>query len=421
MNEKLFNKLFGNLSFNIKSMIREALFDLERETLIDMNKEETEALRKKLGVYGEEAANPINFQVADYGRYKSKYILDSALFSVKNWSNLLIKLELMSPDTRKKEISKYYDTYLTEDDNIMGSAVYFKPFLERPSYVNPMLMDVSSLGFSKYILTSFKFANIVKVGDLLSKSLEEIKQVRGIGSKGIEEIVARFSQLGLSFSNNEDKNEIDVTSYLDKVKSNAVFKKLFSLFTLEQQDEVAMLIIDFSKKQILDLSLEETRALRKIFLEYVVMSDDDFAYYSCSAINKLYPWIGKVLNLNIAKKKFEEKEKEYLASKENYLNLATLLKDEVNSSGMKNVKADYLEKYLDDIFRRSILSLGLKNTAYKVLTLNNINTVGELVSFTKEEILAMDGMDSFLFDNISYRLQALNISLKDDDVKVYQK
>ena len=65
-------------------------------------------------------------------------------------------------------------------------------------------MTIEELDLSVRSFNCLKRAGINNVGDLISKSAEEMMKVRNLGRKSLEEVMSKLDSLGLTLTKEDD-------------------------------------------------------------------------------------------------------------------------------------------------------------------------------------------------------------------------
>lgn len=113
-------------------------------------------------------------------------------------------------DQKNKELAGLITKCLDQIDVLSKAldSVGIKVSTEKPNtYVTTLARNINEFEFSVRAYNCMKRAGINTIGDLTEKTEEEMRQVRNLGSRGLQEIKDKLTSLGLRFMTEEERKE----------------------------------------------------------------------------------------------------------------------------------------------------------------------------------------------------------------------
>lgn len=113
-------------------------------------------------------------------------------------------------DQKNKELAGLITQCLDQIDTLSKAldSVGIKVVTEKPNtYVTTLARNINEFEFSVRAYNCMKRAGINTIGDLTEKTEEEMRQVRNLGSRGLQEIKDKLTSLGLRFMTDEERKE----------------------------------------------------------------------------------------------------------------------------------------------------------------------------------------------------------------------
>lgn len=145
----------------------------------------------------------------------------------------LITLAGLSLDTFQAEITKAPEQTGISKDPLptMGSVMEEKGDISRDSYLG---MTIEEMDLSVRSYNCLKRAGIETVGDLISKTMDDMMKVRNLGRKSLEEVEHKLAMMGLSFQESPE----DDTPIMGEVIEGGlgVMETDYSDMTIEELD-----------------------------------------------------------------------------------------------------------------------------------------------------------------------------------------
>ena len=145
----------------------------------------------------------------------------------------LITLAGLSLDTFQAEITKAPEQTGISKDPLptMGSVMEEKGDISRDSYLS---MTIEEMDLSVRSYNCLKRAGIETVGDLISKTMDDMMKVRNLGRKYLEEVEHKLAMMGLSFQESPE----DDTPIMGEVIEGGlgVMETDYSDMTIEELD-----------------------------------------------------------------------------------------------------------------------------------------------------------------------------------------
>ena len=122
------------------------------------------------------------------------------------------------------EIREKIEEYFAEEDFIDCEDLYedeFEDIIEDgEDYLDSRDISLDELEFSVRTYNCLKRAGILSLGDICEKTMEDMTYVRNLGRKGLEEVIDKLNELGLSL--NEHDNLLNfMASYPENIKDIA--------------------------------------------------------------------------------------------------------------------------------------------------------------------------------------------------------
>ena len=113
-------------------------------------------------------------------------------------------------DQKNKELAGLITQCLDQIDTLSKAldSVGIKVTTEKPNtYITTLARNINEFEFSVRAYNCMKRAGINTIGDLTEKTEEEMRQVRNLGHRGLEEIKDKLISLGLRFMTDEERKE----------------------------------------------------------------------------------------------------------------------------------------------------------------------------------------------------------------------
>ena len=102
-----------------------------------------------------------------------------------------------------KILSDHFALFTDLSDTV-GSRSIVKEKIDEAPNTKLLKMTIEELDLSVRSFNCLKRANINTVGDLISKTQDEMIKVRNLGRKSLEEVIHKLNQLGLSLADDEN-------------------------------------------------------------------------------------------------------------------------------------------------------------------------------------------------------------------------
>lgn len=121
-----------------------------------------------------------------------------------------IKERTETLNQKNKELADNITKCLDQIDILSKAldSVGIKVSTEKPNtYVTTLARNINEFEFSVRAYNCMKRAGINTIGDLTEKTEEEMRQVRNLGHRGLEEIKDKLTSLGLRFMTEEERKE----------------------------------------------------------------------------------------------------------------------------------------------------------------------------------------------------------------------
>lgn len=108
------------------------------------------------------------------------------------------------------EIRSVIDEYFAEKDELEEENE-FEDIGEEENYSETRDIPLNKLNFSIRTYNSLKRAGIASLGAICEKTMDDMKQVRNLGRKNLEEVLSKLKEYGLSL-NDSEKEEVTVNT-----------------------------------------------------------------------------------------------------------------------------------------------------------------------------------------------------------------
>ncbi len=203
---RFYNRLFNQTSKDIKEKVLSQIYNLEQSTVLGLTKEETELLRKRLGVYGKEASLYKNMVGKDLT--VSKLITKLSYIEIKTKPALEeLRLEENLKTHQIETLSAYSMAELItilgkeEAEKVRGYAHGLGILLQGETEEDRL--PISTLGLEPRYTNGLMRIGVKTMGSLLKMSLEDIENIRGFGVKAKAEIKKSVEDAGYHLAPSE--------------------------------------------------------------------------------------------------------------------------------------------------------------------------------------------------------------------------